>query len=241
MKKFGKLGRKSKIEELISFDAGHGCPVIGTDEAGRGPLAGPVVAAAVHFPDFPEFNEEVVETLRYIDDSKALSPTIRKELAEEIKKYALWGIAECSVEEIQKYNILQASLLAMKRACETVFAHVGANLCVRPDNEDRHASLPLLILVDGNFVIPRYKKNQKAVKKGDSLSASIAAGSILAKVHRDKLMEEYALKYPQYNWAKNKGYGTKEHVEAIRRYGACELHRKGFLSKIFAEQKSLFG
>lgn len=230
-----KTLRKSKIEELISFDVGHGCPVIGTDEAGRGPLAGPVVAAAVYFP---EFNEEVVEALRYIDDSKALNHTIRKELAEEIKKYALWGIAECSVEQIQKYNILQASLLAMKRACEAVFARVGTDLCACPHYQ---GGSPLLILVDGNFVIPRYKKNQKAVKKGDSLSASIAAGSILAKVHRDKLMEEFALKYPHYNWAKNKGYGTKEHVEAIRKYGACELHRKSFLSKIFVEQKTLFG
>lgn len=226
MKKFRKLGRKSKIEELINFDVGHDCPVIGTDEAGRGPLAGPVVAAAVHFP---EFNDEVAEALRYIDDSKTLSATIRKELAEEIKKYALWGIAECSVEEIQKYNILQASLLAMKRACEAVFAQIA------------ESSTDTLILVDGNFVIPHYKKLQKAVKKGDSLSASIAAGSILAKVHRDELMKEYARKYPYYNWEKNKGYGTKEHVEAIRKCGACELHRKGFLSKIFAEQKSLFG
>jgi ribonuclease HII len=225
LKKFRKSGRKSKIDELISFDTGHGCPIVGTDEAGRGPLAGPVVAAAVYFP---EFSEEVIDALRYIDDSKVLSPALRTELAAEIKKVALWGIAECSVEEIQKYNILQASLLAMKRACETVFAQITVPM------DDA------LILVDGNFVVPRYKKKQKAVKKGDSLSVSISAGSILAKVHRDELMEEYAQQYPQYNWAKNKGYGTKEHIEAIRRHGTCALHRKGFLSKILAEQKSLF-
>lgn len=226
MKKLRSSGRKSKIDELISFDAGHDCPVIGTDEAGRGPLAGPVVAAAVHFP---EFTGKVIESMRYIDDSKALTPALRAELAEEIKKVALYGIAECSVEEIQKHNILQAALLAMRRACEAVFAQMSV-----PADDT-------LILVDGNFVVPRYRKKQKAVKKGDSLSASIAAGSILAKVHRDNIMEEYACKYPHYNWVKNKGYGTKEHVDAIRRHGACELHRKAFLSKIFAEQMTLFG
>ncbi len=210
-----KARKYPRIRELADFDRKFNCPVIGTDEAGRGPIAGPVVAGAV---SFTEFNDEVCEAIKFIDDSKKFSsnPSLRKELAREIKNVAKYGIAECSVGEIEEYNILQASLLAMKKACESI----TGNECA-------------LVLVDGRFTIPSYIKNQKAVKKGDSLSASIAAASILAKVHRDELMEALAEKFPVYNWHKNKGYPTKAHIEAVRAHGYCEWHRKNFLSKIF--------
>jgi len=205
-----KVRRNPKIKELTSFDKAFGCPVIGTDEAGRGPIAGPVVAAAVFFPCF---NDEICETIKFIDDSKKVNPKLRKELSEQIKKVAKYSICEASVEEIEKYNILKASLLAMKRACD--------------------ALLPLvqeaLILVDGKFIIPSYIKNQKAVKKGDSLSASIAAASILAKVHRDEFMETLSEKFPVYGWQKNKGYPTLFHRQAVKKHGSCEWHRQSFL------------
>jgi len=217
-----KPRRTSKIQNLISFDKQHGNFVVGTDEAGRGPMAGPVTAAAVYFP---EFTKEVIETIKFIDDSKKLRPALRSELSEKIKQVAVCSIAECSVAEIEKYNILQASLLAMKRACEGLFAQVNAET--------------FIILVDGNFTIPRYKTGQKAIKKGDSLSASIAAASILAKVHRDEFMQKISEDFPAYEWHKNKGYGTKRHIEAIKAHGECKWHRKSFLSKIYAQQQKL--
>lgn len=217
-----KTPGKSKIKSLVNFDRKHGNLVIGADEAGRGPVAGPVTAAAVFFP---EFTGEILETIQFIDDSKKLTPALRIELAAQIKQVAKYSIAECSVEEIAKYNILQASLLAMKRACEGVFAQIDAKDAV--------------ILVDGKFVIPRYKLGQKAVKKGDSLSASIAAASILAKTDRDKFMEKISEEFPAYDWHKNKGYGTEKHIEAIKAHGQCKWHRKSFLSKIYAQQQKL--
>jgi ribonuclease HII len=222
-----KISRKSKIEELIEFDHGHGSLVIGTDEVGRGPLAGPVVAGAVYFP---ELNKEVIEVIKFIDDSKKFSSNhkLRKELSEGIKSVAKYSIQECSVEEIDKINILQASLLAMKKSCEDLIAQVSAN-------KDK-----IIILVDGNFVIPKYNYQQKAIKKGDTLSASIAAASILAKVHRDELMINLAKDFPQYGWHKNKGYGTQQHRDAILAYGSCKWHRKLFLNKILCEQKKIF-
>ncbi len=207
---------KNRIDELADFDRNLNCPIIGTDEAGRGPIAGPVVAAAVYFPTL---SDDVCEVIKFIDDSKKLSPSLRKQMAQEIKKVSKYSIAECTVEEIEKYNILQASLLAMKRACEKIChpaLDAGSNL----------------ILVDGKFTIPSYIKNQKAVKKGDSLSASIAAASILAKVHRDEIMQRLAEEFPVYEWQNNKGYPTRKHIEAVREHGFCEWHRKKFLTKI---------
>ncbi len=222
-----KTSSKSRIKELINFDKSHGNIVIGTDEAGRGPVAGPVVASAVYFP---EFNDEVAQAVEFIDDSKKFSsnPALRKELSEQVKKVAKYSICQCSVDEIEKYNILQASLLAMKRACNELFSG--------PEVKKNGA----VILVDGKFVISGYKIPQKAVKKGDSLSASIAAASILAKVYRDELMAKLSEEFPVYDWVNNKGYGTSAHIQAIKTYGYCKWHRKSFLSKIFAEQKTLF-
>jgi len=235
-----KTRRKSRIEELIEFDKNHGDLVIGTDEAGRGPVAGPVVAAAVYFP---EFNYEVVEAIEYIDDSKRFSsnPSLRKQLAGEIKKVSVYSIAQCSVEEIEKHNILQASLLAMRRACDEVIDKLDKKIDkIDKKNEKKLKKVEKkIILVDGKFIISGYKHKQKAVKKGDSISASIAAASILAKVYRDELMRNLSQEFPVYEWYKNKGYGTAAHINAIRTHGCCEWHRKSFLSKVFAEQKKL--
>ena len=221
-----RILRKSKIKELVEFDHRHSSVVVGTDEAGRGPVAGPVVASAVYFP---EFSNEVCEVIKFIDDSKKFSsnPKLRKTLSESIKSVAKYSIQECSVEDIDKINILQASLLAMRKSCEDLISQVGSQ-----EN--------LIILVDGNFIIPKYNIMQKAVKKGDTLSASIAAASILAKVHRDELMQELSEKFPLYGWHKNKGYPTKTHIDALRKHGPCCWHRKTFLGKVLCEQKKIF-
>ncbi len=229
--------RKLRIDELINFDISQKCFVIGTDEAGRGPVSGPVVASAVFFP---ELTDKVMESIKFIDDSKKFSsnPALRKDMADQIKNIAIYSIAECSVEEIEKYNILQASLYAMKtmkKACQDVCLQMDKNT-----DKINTKRFEKLILVDGNFIIPDYKIKQKAIKKGDSLSASIAAASILAKVYRDELMEKLSREFPVYGWYKNKGYATAFHIEAIRKHGCCKWHRKSFLGKIFAEQKKLF-
>ncbi|MEN6321531.1 MAG: ribonuclease HII [Syntrophaceae bacterium] len=184
----------------------HGYTVIaGIDEAGRGPLAGPVVAAAVILPTDYENPE--------IKDSKQLSPRKRERLYEIIKQNALsigFGVVETSV--IDDVNILQATMLAMREAV--------SNLSITPD----------YLLIDGLhriFVsIP-----QEAIVKGDSLSISVASASIIAKVSRDRIMEMYHRQFPQYNFLKNKGYGTEEHREAIKKYGHCKIHRKSFKVK----------
>lgn len=178
----------------------------GVDEAGRGPLAGPVVAAAVIF------NKNIF--IEGVNDSKKITEKRREVLAELIKEEALeyqYGIIE--QDEIDKINILQASLKAMKTAVNKLESKLD------------------LILVDGNKTFNTVQ-NIQAIIKGDAKSFSIAAASILAKVKRDELMIMYAEKYHEYNWQKNKGYGTKEHIEAIRKHGITELHRKSFLRKI---------
>ncbi len=176
--------------------------IAGVDEAGRGPLAGPVVAAAVILdPDQP------IEGLR---DSKKLTARVRERLAEEIKRKALaWSVAHATVEEIDALNILEATMLAMKRAI------VG--LSIEPN----------LILVDGNR-IPRMNRRINAVVKGDDKVPAISAASILAKTTRDSAMMELDERYPQYGFAAHKGYGVKRHIEAIRRYGVLPVHRRTF-------------
>ncbi len=181
--------------------------VCGIDEAGRGPLAGPVCAAAVILP--PHLN------IPGLDDSKRLSDKRRRELFPVIQAQALaYGIGFASHEEIDSLNILQATFLAMRRA--------AAQLSVSPD----------VILLDGNretdFGVP-----VQTVVKGDSLSANIAAASVLAKVSRDDLMEEMAKKYPQYGFDIHKGYGTTAHYDALRTYGPCPIHRMSFLKKFY--------
>lgn len=182
--------------------------VAGTDEAGRGPLAGPVYAAAVILP--------VGLMIEGLDDSKKLTPKKRDKLFDQICRDALsFGIASASVEEIDRMNILNAAQLAMRRA-------VGM-LSPTPD----------LTLVDGN-VARDFPMDTQTVIKGDSLSMSIAAASILAKVARDRYCEEMDKLYPQYQFSKHKGYGTALHMSLIRTYGVSPVHRKtfmGFLNK----------
>jgi len=176
--------------------------VAGVDEAGRGPLAGPVVAAAVILP------REGIEERFY--DSKKISSKKREELyAQILSKAPGVGIGIIGQEEIDLLNIFQATLKAMALAIK--------NLPIPPD----------FILVDGNQVI-EIPLPQKPIRKGDQLSTSIAAASIVAKVTRDRMMMEWHQKYPHYNFAKHKGYGTKEHRNAIEKFGVCELHRKTF-------------
>lgn len=180
----------------------------GTDEAGRGPLAGDVFAAAVILaPD------TVIEG---INDSKKLTAKKRELLFDEIKEKALyWSVRTATVAEIEELNILNCAMLAMKRAVE--------DLGVTPD----------IVLADGNK-IPPVSCKAECVIKGDGKSQSVAAASVLAKVARDRYMEEMAVKYPEYAFEKHKGYGTKLHYQKLDEYGACEIHRLSFLKKYYA-------
>lgn len=197
--------------EIEDENYAEGVEVIcGVDEAGRGPLAGPVCAAAVILP--PHLR------ITGLNDSKKLSDKRRRELFPVICEQALaYGIAFATEQEIDEINILQATFLAMERAL--------AQLKIRPD----------LVLIDGNrqkdFGLP-----VKTVVKGDSLSANIAAASVLAKVTRDDFMVRQAEQFPEYGFEIHKGYGTKAHYAALEQYGACPIHRKTFLKK-FYEQK----
>ena len=179
----------------------------GTDEAGRGPLAGPVVAAAVILP--PDFYDE------RINDSKKLSANLREELFDVICNNALaFSYTAISHTKIDKINILQASLLAMKKSVEKLKIH------------------PDVILVDGNKSF-NYDAVVIPIVKGDSKSLSIASASIIANVIRDRIMIRLAKKYPYYSWEFNKGYPTKEHISALLIFGSCPAHRKTFLNKIY--------
>ena len=183
--------------------------VAGVDEVGRGPLAGPVVAAAVILP--PEEEKRILG----IDDSKKLSKKKREYLAEKIKESAVaYAIEEVSGETIDEINILQATRLAMKRAIEKL------------------SPLPDFVLTDGNMTLD-IEIPQKSIVKGDAKVASIGAASILAKVYRDKLMEDFAKTYPYYGFERNAGYGTRVHIEAIKEVGICTIHRKTFVKKFW--------
>ena len=197
--------------ETTLYNRGAGL-VIGVDEVGRGPLAGPVVAAAVAFvkPVSESWWEE-------IKDSKKLSALKREALAESILNNAQTGIGQAEVSEIENLNILQASLLAMKRAVMAL----GVSL------ENAH------VVVDGKFLIPElYAKEQQAFVKGDGLVHSIAAASILAKVTRDRLMKVYAQTFPMYGFDAHKGYGTSAHILAIKQHGLSAIHCPSFCGNI---------
>lgn len=197
--------------------------LIGVDEAGRGPGAGDVYAAAVCFKkNFIELiSKDECELLAKLNDSKKLSPKLRENLADIIKKCTFYSIKSIEIKKIEEINILKASLLAMKLACEDVIYHIGIQ-----------EKLMFHTLVDGNKKIPDHKFEQTTLTKGDSKSAAIAAASILAKVARDFYMLKLHEKHPQYNWAKNKGYLTREHIKAIKTHGVTQFHRKNFLGKI---------
>ena len=184
--------------------------VCGIDEAGRGPLAGPVCAAAVILPKDVE--------IPGLNDSKKLSDKKRRELFPIIKDKALaWGIAFADEKAIDEINILQATYLAMERAV--------AQLSVKPE----------ILLVDGNRA-KDFGIQTETVVHGDSLSASIAAASVLAKVSRDDFMLEMSERYPEYSFEIHKGYGTKAHCEAILAHGPCDIHRRTFLKKLYGEK-----
>lgn len=210
------------MHSLFDFDKNFN-KVVGTDEAGRGPAAGGVFAAAVYFP---EFSEALLKDLSKLNDSKKLSKKVRSSLYDVILENSINSIVCIEVDEIEKINILNSSLKAMKLSCE--------NVIKRLDFSD------FITLVDGNRLIKNYNYNQKFIIKGDSKSASIAAASILAKVSRDNYMEKLSLEYPQYYWDKNAGYLTQEHLNSIDKYGLTKYHRPSFLRKHFEKQLSLF-
>lgn len=194
--------------EHACYDEGYDL-VCGVDEAGRGPLAGPVCAAAVILP-----RDLQIEGL---NDSKKLTDKRRRALFDVITAQAVsYGIAFASEQEIDEINILQATFLAMRRAL------------------DQLSMRPAIVLIDGNretdFGLP-----VRTIVKGDSLSANIAAASVLAKVTRDDFMLEQAQRYPQYGFDVHKGYGTRAHYEALRQHGPCPIHRRSFLKKFYGE------
>lgn len=196
--------RKSSIRKPEQLGLRWHVPglVAGVDEAGRGPLAGPVVAAAVILDER--------KPIKGLADSKAISARKRDRLFDEIRDKGLaCCIAEATVEEIDRLNILQATMLAMRRAVE------GLRLT------------PQRVLVDGNR-LPALKVPAEAIVKGDALVAAISAASILAKVHRDRLCDDLHQRYPAYGFAAHKGYATLEHLTALRTHGACEVHRRSY-------------
>ena len=198
------------MESLKEFDLSYNKIIAGVDEAGRGPLAGPVVAAAVVI-------ENYIGEFEAINDSKKLTEKKREELYPLIVENCKIGLGIVDCKRIDEINILNATFEAMKMAVESVEA----------DYE--------IVLVDGNKNIKGFEGNQECIVKGDGKSLSIAAASIIAKVTRDRIMQETAAKFPQYNFEKHKGYGTKLHVEKILEHGPCEQHRQTFLKKIMSK------
>ena len=205
MKKVWNAEEKLKIERALQAEDIKF--IAGVDEVGRGPLAGPVVCAAVIMP----LEESAI--IEGIDDSKKLSAKKREELSEKIKEKALcYTIVEIDEKTIDEINILEATRLGMKQAIET--------LSITPEK----------VLTDGNMTID-IALPQASVIGGDALSYSIGAASIIAKVHRDALMDKYAETYPYYAFEKNKGYGTAAHIQGIKEHGLCPIHRKTFTKK----------
>jgi ribonuclease HII len=209
MESLSLLLREKTQPERILHELGYR-HVAGVDEAGRGPLAGPVVASAVIFSQ--DWNHPEIK------DSKKLTEKKRGELYHIIRKNALaWSWALVEPDEIDRINILQASLAAMKKAIETLY--------IKPD----------YIIVDGPHSFPTHIP-QTPIKKGDAKSLAIAAASIMAKVVRDSIMQKHHVLYPQYNFARNKGYGTWEHIRALTVYGYCPIHRKSFKRVVCARE-----
>lgn len=220
---------------LFEFDKSQNKIVIGTDEAGRGPAAGGVFASAVCFP---ENCEKLIAELSILNDSKQLSKKKRESIFDLIKNETINSTICVEVEEIEKINILNSSLKAMKLACEIVIAKVQSEAIQLIDKDNTiKTSDDMIVLVDGNKLIKEFKYPQKFVIKGDAKSASIAAASILAKVTRDRYMEELDKEFPEYLWSKNAGYLTKEHLLAIDKHGLTPHHRPSFLRKHFAKQQ----
>lgn len=204
--------------EKLAALSGH--LVVGIDEAGRGPLAGPVVAAAAWYRssqgDFPRGEERYTRLIR---DSKTLSGHQREEAYRWIVEHFEIGVGSVDAETIDRVNILQATFLAMREALEAL-------LKKRILNE--HSRLAIRVLVDGNRNIPELEYPQEALVRGDALSVSIAAASIVAKVTRDRMLDKFERQYPEYGFARHKGYGTAAHLSALWRFGPCPIHRQSF-------------
>ena len=201
------------MNSLREFDETYEGTVLGVDEAGRGPLAGAVVAGAVIIPEY--FSE-----LDEINDSKKLTEKKREKLFEIIMEKCIVGIGISDEKEIDEVNILNATFSAMRKAISQVSGKAKFDV----------------VLVDGNHKIKGYNGKQEEVIKGDAKSLSIAAASIVAKVTRDRMMLEVAKEFPEYNFAKHKGYGTKLHREILLEKGPCKYHRKSFLKKILGDK-----
>ena len=206
------------VTDLFNFDKQFNYKIIGTDEAGRGPAAGGVYAAAVYFP---EITDGLIKDLEILNDSKKLTAKKRDSIYDVILNNTVNKIVCIEVDEIEKINILNSSLKAMNIACSSIMQENA------------------LTLVDGNKLIRDYTYPQKFIIKGDSKSASIAAASILAKDSRDRYMLRLHEEFPVYNWAKNAGYLTREHIDAIDKYGLTKYHRPSFLRKHFEAAKQL--
>ncbi len=222
-------------------------PVCGIDEVGRGPLAGPVVAACVYIPE----DKYDLDFIGGIKDSKALTKKKREEVFPLIREHCVFGIAEIPPQDIDEINILQASLKAMERAFQSMFLPFspspsplrGSSLSPMgrgwPNEERTGEGVDnITALIDGHIAPPNMPCPVQTIIKGDTLSISIAAASILAKVTRDQLMTELHAQHPHYGWETNAGYGTKEHVEAIARHGITDHHRKSFAPvRMYVERK----
>lgn len=202
-----------RIEKMISFDRQFSVPMVaGVDEVGRGPLAGPVVAACVVM--------DLTKPILYVNDSKKLSKAKREELYQQILRNSLYcAIGEVGNQIIDRENILHATFMAMNAA----IVHVQNQMSEKKETMN-------LLLVDGNQSIPHQPMMQRTVVQGDAQSYSIACASILAKVHRDAFMEKMDKKYPGYDFASNAGYGTALHIEGIKKRGLSPIHRKSFCS-----------
>lgn len=206
------------FEKLMEFDLKYNGVIAGVDEAGRGPWAGPIVAAAVIL------DKKKLEILSEVDDSKKISEKKRESLYEKIINASIcFAISEVSHKVIDKENILTATIKAMQNCIEKL------------------VNKPEILLIDGNmkFMVENIKVEH--IVDGDAKSLSIAAASILAKVHRDRIMRNYHELYPQYGFNKHKGYGTSEHIKALIRYGPCEIHRKSYkpVEKIIKNNKKI--
>ena len=206
------------VIDLFNFDKQFNQTIIGTDEAGRGPAAGGVYAAAVYFD---KITDGLIKDLEILNDSKKLTSKKRESIYNVLLNNTLNKIVCIEVDEIERINILNSSLKAMNIACSSIMQENA------------------LTLVDGNKLIRNYAYPQKFIIKGDAKSASIAAASILAKVTRDRYMQKLHEEYPMYNWIKNAGYLTAEHLSAIDKYGLTKYHRPSFLRKHFEKTKQL--
>ena len=215
-----------KSKKLFDYDLGLNKLIVGTDEAGRGCGAGGVFAAAVCFNSV---SDDLIKRLSILNDSKKLSKKHREEIFYTIKSETINSVVCIDVEEIERINILNASLKAMNIACSNVISQL------QHESKDKE----LQVLVDGNKLIKNFEYPQQFIVKGDATSASIAAASILAKLSRDRYMDRLDEEFPQYKWNENAGYLTKEHMALIDKYGLSPYHRPSYLRKHFAKQEQL--